>query len=403
MEFMKRTHQTLLVAAALLMAAPAIADAGHGCTVCATTPVRAQAAPCCVEPQMVEKTVMVPKWGTEKRTVTVTEYVREPRTRTYTAHKRVPRIEQITRDCTVMVPVRKSKEVVETVAVPHFREVEKSFTVRVPKFRTVEHQVQIMVPRWKEVPQEYVAMVPEKQTRTGVRNVCRMEPVVVQKTYHRDEGHWDERQVEVPTVTCSVGPRRPFFRRGCNDCGTAGCGPVSVSSCGDSCATTHVVTRKVWVPNVVTETKDVTVMKPKMTQEEYQYTVTVCRPEKRVRNVRVCEMVPQTRTVTRKVCEYEVQHRTKMVRVCEMRPQERTRTVHYTVCEPKQVTKTYNVTKFDVVPEQRTTTYTVCVPKQVQKEVAVPVCHMVPKTVMVPAGCSTCSSGGPRRGLLGLR
>ena len=402
---MTRTqHAQPLAVAILLLVAPAAAEARHGCSTCATAPVCTPAAPCHVEPQMVEKTVMVPQWGTETRTVTVTEYVREPHTRTVNVSRRVPRVEQITKEMTVMVPVTKTKDVTETAYVPHYRDVTKEFQVRVPKFRTVEQQVTAMVPSWKEVPRQYTAMVSEPQQKTGVRSVCRMVPEVVQKTYTRDEGHWDHVSVEVPVVSCNVPVRRGLFRRGRNDCGTGSCGPVSCDPCGDSCATPKVVTRKVWVPNVVTETKDVTVMKPQVTQEEYQYTVNVCRPVTKTRNVRVCEMVPQTKTVTRKVCEYEVQTKTKTMRVCEMKPEPRTRTVHYTVCEPKQVTKTYNVTKYDIVCEPKTVTYTVCVPKQVQKEVNVPVCNMVPKTVMVPAdcstgGCSTCSSSGPRLGL----
>jgi hypothetical protein len=400
MDFMTRTQTLLLMPAVLaLLGAPVVAEARHGCSTCVTAPVCTPAQPCVAKPHMVEKVVMVPQWGTEKRTVNVTQYTREQKTRTYTVNRCVPRVETVTKDVTVMVPVKKSKQVTETVHVPHYREVEKQYTVRVPKFRTVEKQVQVMVPQWKEVQKEFTVMVPEKQEKVGVRTVCRMEPTVVKKTFTRDEGHWDTQQVEIPVAHCNVPARRGLFRRVSTDCGPGGCGPVACDPCGDSCATTKVVTRKVWVPNVVTETRDVKVMKPKMVQEEYKYYVTVCRPEKQVKNVRVCEMVPKTRTVKHKVCDYEVQTRTKKVRVCEMRSEPRTRTVHYTVCEPKQVQKTYKVTKYDIVPEQKTQTYSVCVPHQVQKEVSVPVCHMVPKTVMVPADCNTCSGSGPRLGL----
>ena len=44
----------------------------------------------------------------------------------------------------------------------------------------------------------------------------------------------------------------------------------------------------VWVPKVVQEGVQVTVMKPEITQEPYQYCVTVCTPDIRSRTIPVC-------------------------------------------------------------------------------------------------------------------
>jgi hypothetical protein len=110
-----------------------------------------------------------------------------------------------------------------------------------------------------------------------------------------------------------------------------------------------------------------------MTEEPYEYTVTVCRTEQRVQNVKVVEYVPE----------------------------ERSRNVQYTVCVPEQRERVRNVTTFRLVPESRQQSFTVQVPHTVSREVNVPVCQMVPKqvTYRVPVWYDGgCGGGGYPRG-----
>ena len=67
------------------------------------------------------------------------------------------------------------------------------------------------------------------------------------------------------------------------------------------------MTCRVWVPNMVTEQHPVTVMRPQMQEESFQYTATSYHPETRTRMVRVCNYVQQPRTV-------HVRRQTRLVR-----------------------------------------------------------------------------------------
>jgi hypothetical protein len=183
-------------------------------------------------------------------------------------------------------------------------------------------------PVMQEAEQKYMDCVPHQVTHKGVHHVCHMKPVKVNAILRKDLGHWDEQPCEPPT--------------GCHSC----CAPK---------------TRKVWVPNIVDKPIQVTVMRPEVVQQPYEYTCTVMRPEMRTRKVQVCTYV------------YE-QH------PCEVR---------YTVCVPQQRTKTFNVTTYKCVPEEHVQKYQVCVPKTVEKQVEVRVCRMVEKTIHVPA-CGSC-------------
>jgi hypothetical protein len=137
------------------------------------------------------------------------------------------------------------------------------------------------------------------------------------------------------------------------------------SGCGD-CAQTYTCMRRCWVPKPVTREVAYTVMRPKMEEVPYTYTVTVCRPETRTKDVQVCHFVAE----------------------------QQTRQVQYRVCVPQQMTGTREVTTCRMVPEQKTATYTVQVPETVQREVSVQVCRMVPKTITcrVPVYSDCCAS-----------
>jgi hypothetical protein len=144
----------------------------------------------------------------------------------------------------------------------------------------------------------------------------------------------------------------------------------------------------------------VTVMKQQITEQPYEYCVTVCKPETRTRTIRVCSYENRTQSCTQKVCEYRNETRTRTCAVTECSTQTRTRDVQYTECVPQKRTCTEQVVHYRNVSEQKTEQYTVMVPHSVEKEVCVQVCHMVPKQVETQT-CDACDSGScARRGLL---
>ena len=345
------------------------------------------APPPCEQPHYVQKTICVPQWTTETRSVMSTVYDYETRQRTVTRYRCVPETKPVTQTYTVQVPEMRTRTVNYTVQVPVTRHVEREYSVRVPVYRDVQQTYQVSVPVYRTVEQQYTAMVPQQVRRSGVRNVCQTVPVTQTRTICRDRGHWETRQFEVPCRQTGCGGL--LGRRDCGHCG--GCHP-----CG--CMT--VVCKRVWVPNIVQEQVPVTYYKTQVVQKPYEYIATVCRPETRTRQVRVCDYRSEQRTRTVKVCEYRVERRTQTVPVCHYETQQRSRQVQYTVCVPQQRTRTYNITTYRQIPEQVTQNYRVCVPRQVQREVQVPVCRMMPKTITVPVACYDCGHGCGRRGLL---
>ena len=302
----------------------------------------------------VEKTIYCPEWVTETRTVTCCEYKQESREVTETIYRCVPVQKEIQRSCTVMVPEQRVRTCQYTVCTPVVKQVERQYTVCVPEYRDVERQ--------------YTVMVPTQETRQGVRRVCHMVPEEITNTVCVDRGCWQTQMVEVPCSPC----RRGCFRRRCGSC----CG-----GCGSCCQPmTTTVCQRVWIPNIVQEEVTCTVYKQQITEEPYEYTVTVCKPETRTCTVKVCEMRQEVRTRTCSVTTYETSVEERQV--------------PYTVCVPQEKTWTETVTTYTQVPEEVTRTITVCVPVQVQKEIQVNVCRMVPKTIQVPVcGCGGCNTG----------
>ncbi|RMF59604.1 MAG: hypothetical protein D6743_16055 [Calditrichaeota bacterium] len=350
----RRLSCCLLVGVAALVAvAPAVA--GHSCG----------PPPC--GPSYVERTVCVPQWVVEKRKVVCTEYRKEQREYKYTVYRCVPETKQVTRQYTVMVPERRQKEVTYTVCKPVVKEVEQQYTVCVPEWKEVQRTCTVMVPVWKEEQRTCTVLVPHKEHRVGTRRICKMVPVTEKRTICRDEGHWEQQLVQVP----------------------CGGGLLGLFCCAPACCTTTVC-RNVWVPNIVKQEVEVTVCKPQIVEEQYEYDVIVCKPEQRTYTVKVCSYEPQQRTYTAKVCSYRQEVRTRRVKLCSYEPQKVTRTVEYVVCVPQTREQVCNVTTYKTVAEERTGTCTVLVPHQVEKEVEVKVCRMVPKKVLVPAGCGHC-------------
>ncbi len=236
---------------------------------------------------------------------------------------------------TIMVPTTVMEQ--RTINCIQYRPVVRDCTVQVAK----------CIPETRKVSRTCTVMVPKQATRTEYytvakpvfRNVEQQYTVMVPHPVVKQGFHTVCKTVPV-TVMKTI-------------CEDHGC--WSVDPCG--CC-------RVWIPKVVTRQVPVTCYKTVMEQVPHQYTVTVCKPEIQSRTVRVCDY------------EYI----------------KKSREVPYTTFEPKNVTKTYNVTSYKTVMVEQTRQYTAMQPVTVQKVINVPVCHMVPKTVMCKVPVSCCGS-----------
>lgn len=295
-------------------------------------------------PQMVERTIMVPQMSLETRTVMVPEYRYEQRQKTISVPQFIPKQVTVTRAYTVMIP----REVTRTV----------TYYVRKPVFKDVEVA--------------YTVCVPHVETQTVTRRVCMSIPTPKTHTVIVDEGHWEY----APPTACEPAadccspvdycrPRCHFFRRCSTSCG--------VDCCGS----------RVWVSNPVERVIPYTSYEHVWEDVPYTCSVTVWKRERHVRTVRQCdfETEPHTKQVTQ------------------------------TVCVPETRTKTCTVTQYDCVLKKQTICYTACVPHYVARQVQVQVCKMVPKKIQVPVepcaadvGCETsacengCCTGSASRG-----
>lgn len=214
-----------------------------------------------------------------------------------------------------------------------------------PDVRERTVHVTRQIPETKQVKQIHTILVPKVKVRQEHYTVCR--PVYTKQQYE---------------ITVMVS--KPIVRQGVRQvcryeptevmntiCEDHGCWVSDACGCCQH-----------WQPNIVERQVSCTVMKPVTYDEPYEYTELICEPQKR--------MVEKT------VCHYEYD--------------KKVRDVHYTVCETQQVEKICNVTTYRCVTEPHVRKYTVMVPHPVQKEISVPVCQMVPKTVVcqVPVyGC----------------
>jgi hypothetical protein len=273
-------------------------------------------AACYPAPACVEKEVCVPTMVTEMRTIKCIECRPETRQQTVTVYKQVPVVQTVQRQCVEMVP----------------------------EIRTQVQQCTVMKPVWRTVSQQIVVPVVTMQIQQGVRQVCRMVPMVQKKIVCEDQGQWEERPMP---QTCAP---RTCVPRTCAPVQT--CTPVQAAC-------------KVWVPKIVQKEVELTCMKAELVSEPCQVPV--------------------------QVCSYET--RTCQQRVCELQPQCVQRQVQCMVCVPRTVTRSFQVTTCQCVPEQRVISQTVMVPHEVEKVVPVSVCKMVTKKVVVPE-CSCCGSCG---------
>lgn len=316
---------------------------------------------CCV--QYVEKVVMQPTVCPEVRQVVCTEYRQEMREHRYMEIQCVTEKKPVVCNYTVMVPQVRTQLVNYTVCKPVVRQVVQNYQVCIPTWTDKPVQYTVCVPVWTDRQVSYTVNVPHVEQRQAVRRICRSVPHEVHRQVVRDCGHW---AVQNYCVQC-----------GCDPCGR----PIYRNCC-----------RKVWVPNLVTEDITCTVYKPAYFDEPYNYCVTVCRPEQRVRVVRECSYRQEVRQGTVRVCGYRYEQRQCTHNVCEYKPEVHQKEVQYTVCVPEVRQCTQYVLCPKKIAVERTCMVPVCVPHQVQRQVTVNVCKMVPKTIMVPVcgGCNCC-------------
>ena len=169
------------------------------------------------------------------------------------------------------------------------------------------------------------------------------------------------------------------------------------------------MTRRVWVPNVITEqvavvenvsqSQDVayTVYEQHTEQVPYECTYIVYRPEtrtgtrkvvnyveeSRTRNRKVVQYNDETRTRTRKQLSYKQETRTETIPVISYTNEQRTKEVTYAFNVSETKVEPFTSTRFETVNEEVSEAYTVSVPVATSKEVQVQVCRMVPKLVPV--------------------
>ncbi len=417
-----------------------------------------------MEPKYVTETRAVQSTETtteiRQRTKKVYKTIPVTETKYRTKMVNVPHTETKTIEYTVTVPVKSEKTVDVTESVPVWKEVSEDYIVKVPTLIDVEETYTVQVPTLRDETFTYTVNVPypvtEEKTRTvttavpvtKTREVERCVPVTTMQSVCKDYGHWEDRVEEVAAAPMMAAPassscagggytmvtvRSGLFGRrcckvatscgGCSSCESAcgaeaaGCGSAaggcgSDAGCGTSsdmgagCGTT-TVTRKVWVPNMVTEDvavmstsmqKDIvsyTVYEQQTEQVPYQCTTIAYKSEERSGTKQVVDYVSETRSRTRKQAQYNDETRTRTrkelsyetVTKTETYPvvtyttETRTKDVSYSFSVPEVTQESYEVTRQDTVCEDVVEEYTVSVPVCVMKEEQVQVCKMVPRLV----------------------
>jgi hypothetical protein len=419
-----------LTAAVLTAVVDSIAQAGRArrrggcCDPCVTyVPAAAtQTAQRCTEDCLTGawtemQVVLVPTYVTEKRTVCTTAYKDEERQRVVMGYKTVPVTEEKVRFTTVMSPKTETKSIAYTsqlavqsqeqksyrIKAPVWEDREESYVVKVPVLTEVEEQYTVKVPILKDVQFEYTVNVPNPVTRTGTRTVSNVVPVVKTKTIDYcvpvarnsnttvDRGHWETR-----TADWSAGRGR----RG------------------------QQTTRRVWVPNPVTEATS-TVDNEQQTEQieylvyeqhysevPYECACIEYRPEVRTGTKQEVVYQDETRTRTRTAVQYRDETRTRMKKELAFKDEERTESypvvtyqpetlnkeVSYTVYVPETKAERYTVTRQEQVPDHRIESYMVKVAVPSIKEVDVQVTRMVPKVVSVTVNpCNGSTSAAQAR------
>ncbi len=395
---------------------------------------------------------------------TRTVLIPKTETKTVDYNVLVPQQQEKVVQVTESVPVWNEVQETFTVKVPNLVDVTEEFKVRVPQLRdeTFTYTVQVPQTQTQQKIQRVTNAVPVTKTRT----VQISRPVTKTQMVTRDLGHWELRVEEVASsVGCGAtsspaisiggcGTGTTYVSNGCgtvqptysysscgrqavsSPCGGCGrksacggcgqCGQSTVAACGPSagcgsisgvevgCAvatapTTTTVTRRVWVPNVVTEEVPVvenvlqsqeiayTAFEQQTTEVPYECVTVVYVPEQRTGTRKVVDYVDETRTRTRKVVQYHdetrVRSRKELTYKQQVRDQKvpfvsyttekRTKEVSFTVNVPETQVEPVTTTRFDTVQEEVTEQYTVKVPVTNYREHVVQVAKIVPKLVPI--------------------
>ena len=226
---------------------------------------------------------------------------------------------------TVCRPEVRQETITVMRRIPEVRPVRVVSTVMETRsaLRTVSYPV--VIPSWRTVTREVTVMVPHTEVRQGVRTVAKPAQETVMQTVCRDVGHYECR-----TYT-------------------------------DCCGCVH--TCRIWVPQTITEQVPVTVCRVEYEQVPFEYPVTVCKPEVR----------------------------TYQDRVCDVRVEMRTAQVPYTYCVPRPVERVVNETYYRCVPQQQVVQRTIMVPYTEMRQVPVCRTRMVPKVTYCLAFGSACA------------
>ncbi|MFG0262929.1 MAG: ferredoxin [Novipirellula sp. JB048] len=394
------------------------------------------------------------------KTVYKTVPVTEERYRTKVVN--TPVTETKTVEYSVLVPEKSEKTVEVKESVPVWVEVPEEYTVRVPELVEVPEKYTVKVPQLQDTSFTYTVSVPHAVTEKRMHTVVNAVPVTKTRTIEvcvpkttmqtvtKDYGHWEEQVVaaaSAPAVNGSpgcgngmmggCGPAVVSRGRGCgllrghckhsrgrcgsscgsvcgsSACGSSACGggnpgaAIAGAGCAAGACGSGTTTKRVWVPNVITEQVPVssvssrseevsyTVYEQQSEQVPYECTKIVYRPETRTGTKKTVVYVDEVRTRMRKVVKYNDEVRTRMrkelryqtvtktetIPHVSYRTEQRTKEVNYTYNVPKHVVEPYTVTRYDRVAEEQVEEYKVCVPVVVTKEQKVQVCKMVPSLV----------------------
>ncbi|MCA9192224.1 MAG: hypothetical protein KDB03_10690 [Planctomycetales bacterium] len=416
------------------------------------------------ETKTVEYSVLVPQ--TSEKTVDVTETVPvwNEVSENYTV--RVPHVVDVPEEYTVRVPQLNEEQFSYTVQIPQSQTISRTqlVTNSVPVVKTRTVQVSRPVTRMQTVTKDYGHWEVRVEEVAGSMQTCQPAATYSGQVVSGGCGSVGGGCGAVGVGcsgsaggcssyagqcgSCGGCGRIRSYRGGCftnsacRSCG--GCGVVS-SGCGQggyqvasgSCgsvsgysvesavvysqpvATTQTVSRRVWVPNVITEEVPVvenvmesqevayTSFEQQTTEVPYECTVLVYVPEERTgvrkvvnyvdetrtRNRKVVEYNEETRTRTRKVLSYEQKTRSITVPVVSYNTEKRTKEVSYTVRIPETKVEPITTTRFDTVTEDHVEQYSVRVPVSVPREVQVQSSRMVPK--LVPITVYPCSGVVP--------
>jgi hypothetical protein len=183
-----------------------------------------------------------------------------------------------------------------------------------------------------------------------------------------------------------------------------------------SVPTTQTITRRVWVPNIVTEEVPVienvleqqelayTAFEQQTTDVPYEVTTVAYVPEQRTGTRKAVDYVNETRTRTRKVVQYSeetrtrtrkelsytTQTKTQKIPFVSYTTEKRTKEVSFAVNVPQTQVEPVTLTRYETIQEEVSEPYTVRVPVPAYREQQVQVARMVPK--LVPITINPCQA-----------